>query len=160
MTASKRITLLIPLFLMLSACPAVIKTSLNSVSSQPSWTIRLHHGTIKGVETIFLQKRFVVRSGENIIWQIDAARDRAECDPTRSMDEGLKLPAELRYGQTPLCFREIVAAKPLEEGRAYELFSDDDYYRGLYAVTEYFIVKAGRIKEISGGRYRKMNGME
>lgn len=78
----------------------------------------------------FDQRTISVESGKTIVWQIDRMPDGADCPWD-------KVPSQIHYGETPVCYVETVAAQPLVPGRAYSgpggffLIRDDGSIKSL-----------------------------
>lgn len=147
--------------LALGGCPSNTSTHLVSLDAPPAWAIEYRHGTIVGSPTTFIQSTYRVRSGDKVVWQIDLAAEDPACDAFAPEPRDKKFPAGLRYGETPSCYRQSVAPRPLEEGHCYRFESDDPRYNhSLHVIGQYFMVEAGRVKPISQKRYRETTGAE
>lgn len=152
-----RIGAVIALALALGGCPSNTSTSLVSNLAPPVWNIEIRHGTIVGSPTVFLQHLYRVRSGDEIVWQIELDRNDPACSDM-TPGEG-RFPDALHYGQTPTCYRETIGAKVLEVGRGYQLESDDPRYNhSLHFIYFPFVVENGQVRKISEDRYRRLTG--
>ncbi len=97
--------------------------------------------------------RYRVRSGSDILWQVDAS---LPCPG------GWSDSIELRYGETPPCFRSVVAARPLVEGRAYVVEGFRNFRQTpadvLSDVRLIFVLRDGKVDPIDAQLYAASTG--
>lgn len=155
-----RASLCLAAALALGGCPSNTHTHLVSAGSQPVWAIALRHGTIVDAPARFIQRLYRVRSGSDIVWQIEWNPDDKRC-ALNTHDGYDAFPSQLRFGETPACYISSITPRALEEGRAYRLESDDvRYNRSLHQVEEYFTLLNGAVRPITREDYQRATGAE